>query len=227
MNYIKLKLIVFCMFVCVIMSGQSKSMIDIMGRLTARTLPVNCDKNHMRDTGSSGVQDDTGFLSKRVYSNLQLTEWINTDEYPDMSWSSCFMSERPNNSDRLIMLSLADVGDFNTYVLLNVDKKGNITDQIDVSVLMFHPSGTIPVMQFRISEDGRIIVSRLVPYSTVSVSLYDITDFYGHREDSVYEINDDGKFHKVNVIQYEAKTYTLELLTDPDYNIWNGNEPQE
>ena len=117
--------------------------------------------------------------------------------------------------------------DWRTDVLLSVTPEGEILDQMPVAVMVYGSNDIIPVMQYEITSDAKVIVYRLEPVSKVSIPLSDFTSFTANRVDRTYEIDSDGKFVLVNTKRYKAKTYTREMLEDKAYNIYSDKGTEE
>ena len=111
-------------------------------------------------------------------------------------------------------------------MLLSVTPEGEILDQMPVAV-MLRTIGKIPIMQYEITSDAKVIVYRLEPVSKVSIPLSDFASFTANRVDRTYEIDQNGKFVLVNTKRYKAKTYTREMLEDKAYNIYSDKGTEE
>ena len=117
------------------------------------------------------------------------------------------------------------VTDYKTDVLLVVTPDGQIYDQLLVGVMIVGNKGEyIPVVQYKITEDAKVIVYRLQPTASESIPLETFTSFTANRVDTTYEIGSDGKFKSGKTTKYKPRTYTREKLVDLNYNIWTGNE---
>ena len=108
-------------------------------------------------------------------------------------------------------------------MLLSVTPEGEILDQMPVAVMII-ARDAMPVMQYRITADAKIIASRLVPTSKTSIDLYDITSFTANRVDKTYIVASNGKFQLTDTKIYRTETYTAAQLEAPDYNVYDGNE---
>ena len=112
-------------------------------------------------------------------------------------------------------------------MLLSVTPEGEILDQMPVAVMVYGSNDIIPVMQYEITSDAKVIVYRLEPVSKVSIPLSDFTSFTANRVDRTYEIDQNGKFVLVNTKRYKAKIYTREMLEDKAYNIYSDKGTEE
>lgn len=221
-------LITFALLLLCNSSYAQLSPKEIIGRMDAVDVPFNGTKLNMCDTkGTSAILVEDGTLSSRVYSNVQLTQWLEMKEYADMCHYSCFIFNTPSSESSYMLISLNDIGDFWTYIIANIKHDGTITDYIDASVLAWAGSGIATIMQYRITQYGDIIISRLVPTSSASLSLLELKDFEAYREDKTYSLDADGKFVVSETVDYIPQTYTISAITAGDYNIWNGTETRK
>lgn len=197
---------------------------EILRRLPDKTIPYKGEKHDLRDKGATGVYHADGKLDDRLYTNVQLTEWRYACEHPAESPESCHDFILPGRNIHLLKITFGGVTDWRTDALLSVTPDGEILDQMPVAVMAYGSNDIIPVMQYEITSDAKIIVYRLEPVSKVSIPLADFASFTANRVDRTYEIDRNGKFVLVNTTSYKVKTYTLEMLQDKDYNIYSGNE---
>ena len=139
--------------------------------------------------------------------------------------SSAFQFLLPDTDKRLLLVTLGGVTDYKTDVLLVVTPDGQIYDQLLVGVMTIGKKGEyMPVVQYQITEDAKVIVYRLQPTASESIPLGTFTSFTANRYDTTYEIGSDGKFKSVKTTKFSPRTYTREKLVDLNYNIWTGNE---
>ena len=176
-------------------AAQPPKIQEILQRLPDKVIPYKGEKHDLRDKGATGVYHADGKLDDRLYTNVHL-----------------------------LKITFGGVTDWRTDVLLSVTPEGEILDQMPVAVMVYGSNDIIPVMQYEITSDAKVIVYRLEPVSKVSIPLSDFASFTANRVDRTYEINSDGKYVLVDTKRYKVKTYTLEMLQDEDYNIYSGNE---
>lgn len=207
--------------------GQSASaqpkIQEILQRLPDRSIPYQGEKHDYRDKGATGVYRGYSNLIDRLYTNVQLTEWRDACDNPAEFPTSCHDFILPGDDIHLLAISFGGVTDWRTDVLLSVTPDGKILDQMPVAVMAIS-RGIIPVMQYAITSDAKIIVYRLEPVSDVSIPLSDFTSFTAQRVDRTYEVDQNGKFVLVNTVRYRPRTYTREMLEEREYNIYLGNE---
>lgn len=196
---------------------------DAMARVKVQNPPFDDTKISGTILGQ-GIEVEDGVLSRKVYSNAQLTEWWDMKECPDFSYYCIAQIDNPSHQNNYFYISLNDAGDFWTCILASVDPDGNITDHIDACVISDSKLGPATIMQYRIAANGDVIISRIVPTSTTSIPLGELKDFHGYRQDTTYRLDQDGKFQVVGVMKYTPQLYTVQMLSDPDYHVWNGSE---
>ena len=200
---------------------------DAMARVNVQNPPFD-DTNISGTILGQGIEVRDGELSRKVYSNAQLTEWWDMKDCPDFSYYCMFQIDNPSHVNNYLLISLNDAGDFWTHILASVDSDGNIEDYIDAqvagSVFLNTGSGPANIMQYRIAANGDVIISRIVPTSSTSIPLGDLKDFHGYRQDTTYRLDQDGKFQIVGVVRFVPQLYTAQMLSSADYHVWNGNE---
>ena len=194
---------------------------EVLDRLPDKSLPYIGDKHDLRGDGSSAISSDG--LDDKLYTNVQMSEWRNASKHQAEYPISCYQFILPDSDNSLLMINFGGVTDWRTDILLSVTTEGKILDQMPVAVMIYTLDIT-PVMQYRITSDAKIIVSRLVPTSDTSISLYDITSFTANRVDKTYVVDENGKFKLTDTVIYRTETYTAAMLDSPDYNIYDGDE---
>lgn len=220
----KLSLVVFLLLLSLTVMAQP-TVPNVLKRLPERTLPFVGYKNVFRDKGASGISFGDYEFDDRLYTNVQLTQWDNACMYDAELPSSAFQFLLPDTDKRLLLVTLGGVTDYKTDVLLVVTPDGQIYDQLLVGVMTIGKKGEyMPVVQYKITEDAKVIVYRLQPTTSESIPLGTFTSFTANRVDTTYEIGLDGKFKSVKTTKYRPRTYTREKLVDLSYNIWTGNE---
>ena len=220
----KLSLVVFLLLLSLTVMAQP-TVQNVLKRLPERTLPFVGYKNIFRDKGASYIKISGFEFDDRLYKNVQLTQWDNACKYDAELPESAFQFLLPDTDKRLLLVSLGGVTDYKTDVLLVVTPDGQIYDQLLVGVMIVGNKGEyIPVVQYQITEDAKVIVYRLQPTASESIPLGTFTSFTANRVDTTYEIGPDGKFKSVKTTKFSPRTYTREKLVDLNYNIWTGNE---
>lgn len=199
---------------------------DVMAKVKVQEAPFDDTKISGRILGSS-IEVEDGELSRKIYSNCQLTEWDDMRSYTDQVYYCLFQIGNPSHRNNYMLISLNDAGDYRTRILASVDPTGNIIDYIDASVCTLTNWGFAIIMQYRIAANGDVIISRIVPTSTTSIPLGNLKDFHGYRQDTTYRLDQNGKFQVAGVVRFVPQLYTAQMLSAADYNVWNGSEVQK
>lgn len=198
-----------------------------MERLNVHNVPFNGTLSNSLDINlASFIEVDDGILSHKVYSNAQLTEWLDMKKYTDFGYYCRIQFDNPSHNNNYLLISLNDAGDFWTDIMASVDSDGNIMDYIDACITSDSKFGIANIMQYRIAANGDVIISRIVPTSTTSIPLGDLKDFHGYRQDTTYRLDQNGKFQVVEIVRFVPQLYTAQMLSAADYNVWNGSEVQ-
>ena len=203
---------------------------EVMARVKVLNVPFNGSRTPVKGVLGSSIKVNDGVLSRKVYSNAQLTEWWDMKISPDFGYYCLFQIDNPSHDNNYMLISLNDTGDFWTSILASVDPDGNIEDYIDARVIgsaflnVGAHSQTAAIMQYRIAANGDVIISRIVPTSTTSIPLDDLKDFHGYRQDTTYRLDQNGKFQIINTVKFVPQLYTAQMMSAQDYNVWNGNE---
>ena len=196
---------------------------DAMARVKVQNPPFNDTKISSTILGQA-IEVNDGELSRKIYSNVQLTEWWDMKECPDFSYYCTLQFDIQSHRNNYFLINLNDIGDFRTRILASITPEGNITDYIDASVFASIKLDMVAIMQYRIAANGDVIISRIVPTSSTSIPLDDLKDFHGYRQDTTYRLDQNGKFQTVSIVKYTPQLYTVQMLSAEDYHIWNGNE---
>ena len=219
-----MRLLIYILLVLTYTCSFARTPKEAMARVTVTNVPFNGARTTVGGVLGCSLEVDDGVLSQKVYSNAQLTEWWDMKDYSDMDYYCSLQFDNPSHQNNYFYISLNDAGDFWTCILASVDPDGNITDHIDACVISDSKLGPATIMQYRIAANGDVIISRIVPTSSTSIPLGDLKDFHGYRQDTTYRLDQDGKFQVVGVMKYTPQLYTVQMLSDPDYHVWNGSE---
>ena len=195
-----------------------------MERVKVINAPFNATRMAIDGVLGCSIEVDEGVLSRKIYSNAQLTEWWDMKDSSDNEYYCCVQFDNPSHKNNYFYISLNDNGDFWTCILASVDPEGNIADYIDARVLSGSKFGIAAVMNYRIAANGDVIISRIVPTSTTSIPLGYLNDFHGYRQDITYRLDKNGKFQVVDSVKFVPQLYTAQMLSNRAYNVWNGNE---
>lgn len=209
-------------FVCTYSFARTPK--EAMERVKVINAPFNGTRGTVNGVLGCSLEVDEGVLSRKIYSNAQLTEWWDMKDFSDMVYYCSLQFDNPSHKNNYFYISLNDAGDFWTCILASVDPDGNIADYIDACVLSDSKFGIAAVMHYRIAANGDVIISRIVPTSTTSIPLGYLNDFHGYRQDITYRLDKNGKFQVVDSVKFVPQLYTAQMLSNRDYTVWNGNE---
>ncbi len=212
------------LFLLIFTSAYARTPKEAMERVKAINVPFNATRMAIDGVLGCSIEVDEGVLSRKIYSNAQLTEWWDMKDSSDMVYYCSLQFDNPSHKNNYFYISLNDAGDFWTCILASVDPDGNITDNIDAFIASASNYGTATIMQYRIIANGDVIISRIVPTSSTSIPLGDLKDFHGYRQDTTYRLDQNGKFEIVDIVRFVPQIYTAQMLSARDYHVWNGNE---
>lgn len=197
---------------------------DVMARVEVQDAPFDNTKFNGTTIIGSSIEVNDGELSRKIYSNAQLTEWDDMREYADQDYYCLFQIDNPVHPNNYLLISLNQAGDYGTGILASANPDGNITDNIDAYVTSGCEHGCAIIMDYRIVANGDVIISRIVPTSSTSIPLGDLKDFHGYRQDTTYRLDQNGKFEIVDIVRFVPQQYTTQVLSARDYHVWNGHE---
>ena len=166
-----------------------------------------------------GFKYTQGEIPNKLYKNIQCTEYDFADD-DDTAAAVYAKFYLPQQNAILIAVNFGGMTEMQTDVLVSVDAEGNILDTLEVRV------GWVYIKEYRILADGQIVVTTIKPKQETSIlfeDFYSFDSFVGNRIDCTYHV-ENGKFVLKKEEKYADKTYTYELLSDKNYNLWEGNE---
>ena len=170
---------------------------------------------------SYGIDNPSGVIPNKLYENFQCTEYSFADD--DDTAPSVYNKFQVPNQDNVIMaIEFGGATCYLTHILALLDKAGNVSDTLEGCV-GFCLGDWFYAKQYHIMGDGSIIVTVLEPVQQTSVPFETFKEVYAHRIDYTYKVVNN-KFVLEKTQKYVPKTYTYELLSDENYNLWNGNE---
>lgn len=218
----RLLISILLLFICTCSFARTPK--EAMARVKVINAPFNDTGTMVSGVLGCSLEVDEGVLSRKVYSNAQLTEWWDMKDYSDMDYYCSLQFDNPSHQNNYFLISLNDIGDFRTRILASITPNGNITDYIDASVFSSSKFGMAAIMQYRIAANGDVIISRIVPTSSTSIPLGDLKDFHGYRQDTTYRLDQEGKFQIMGTVRYVPQLYTAQMMSSDNYHVWNGNE---
>lgn len=197
----------------------------VLERMPETVIPFVRQKSGKISTFHYGIDNSDNLISNRLYMDLQLTDWHDVSKYDAERHIILCKFVIPGRNYCLLLANLGGVTDQSTDVLVSVTPDGEVLDQMDVAVMTLGEESWAPIMQFEITQEGKVIVYRLVPTDNTSVRFdMNTKPFEAYREDRTYDIDENGKFVLSGTKRYKPRTYSIESLSAPGYNIWNGNE---
>lgn len=131
-------------------------------------------------------------------------------------------------SDRVVLkdIDIYAGGILHRHLLATYDASGTVIDQLEGAMYGDNSQGVkLWVKQFRIDPDMMVTIYELKVDPAVSLNFWD--DFQSvkaQRIDTKYRINSTGHFEKFSEKCYRPQNYTVEQMSDPDVNIWDGSE---
>ncbi|GHU97433.1 hypothetical protein FACS1894156_8980 [Bacteroidia bacterium] len=203
---------------------QNFSMSFVLSRTPVTSLPFNATKygeNVMFEPETSySINNSNNAIPDKLYDNVQCTQYIRASSDPYMN--GCFFRKFAisGSSNKLVVVSFGGLTPYRTDVLCVVDPLGTVISTLEGHV----ETSEVVVKQFRINAEGHIIISQIVPTTSVSIPFYTFTSFTGQRKDITYSINAKGQFVQVSEVVYVARTYTRATLENQNINIWQGGE---
>ena len=212
------------LFLLIFSSAYARTPKEAMERVKVINAPFNATRMAIDGVLGCSIEVDEGVLSRKIYSNAQLTEWWDMKDSSDNEYYCSLQFDNPSHKNNYFYISLNDNGDFWTRILASVDPDGNIADYIDACVLSDSKFGIAAVMNYRIAANGDVIISRIVPTSSTSIPLGDLKDFHGYRQDTTYRLDQNGKFEIVDIVRFVPQLYTAQMLSARDYHVWNRYE---
>lgn len=163
------------------------------------------------------ICNPNGIIPDRLYENVQGTDYWQAGDNPDLAPMLYNKVKYPNSPYTLGAVMFGGVTDLTTCVLICVDDSLNITGTLEVE----YRFSWITPRQFRIFEDGRIVVSTLVPLTNQSLPFGKFTQFLGQIKDETYRVNADGQFVKEEGRTVrDRRVYTRQELDSKTFNLF-------
>ena len=163
-------------------------------------------------------------LSFHVYEDIGGKKKLKHD------YVSCSTFQRFNINNKNIELLDIDleIGEFWRHILITFDLNGQPIDTLEVSINGSSSLGgftSIYSKQYRLNENLELEVYQLIPTAGKIIeflSKWEQAEL--QRIDTRYVIDEKGKFIKKSETQYKPQTYDIHVLSQKEYNIWNGTE---
>ena len=128
---------------------------------------------------------------------------------------------------RLKGIEIFAAGVLQRHILAIYDAKGTLVDQLECAIYGESAKDGLPlwIKQFRIDADMTVTIYELKADRQKSLNFWDqFESVNAQRLDTQYKIDDTGHFYKKSELHYQPKAYSITELTDPEKNIWVGNE---
>ncbi|MGN0036672.1 MAG: hypothetical protein ACI36X_05585 [Bacteroidaceae bacterium] len=171
----------------------------------------------MRYTQSFGIQNPNGAIPDLLYKDVRGTDAWSASTSQELSPCVYAKVTFPNSNYTLLAVEWGGVTDAHSQVLVCVDPLGIVTN----TLLAEYSWGFIMPRQFRIFEDGRIVVSTLVPLTDQSLPFGTFTQFLGEIKDETYRIDANGQFVKEEGKNVrDRRVYTRQELDSKTFNLF-------
>jgi hypothetical protein len=197
---------------------------EVIDNVATSSVPFNATKRLKLPLGSLtySITNQDKTIPDKLYHNIQLTEYEHASIAPELGAVFTRKFAIPNSNRFLIVVTFGHgYGDNDVHVLCVANPDGTIVSTL-IGTVMGRASY---VKQFRINEYNEIIVTSIVPTSTVSIPFETFTSFEGTRHDITYSIDASGQFVEESKGRiYGSRVYTRSYLEDESVNLWEGGE---
>lgn len=212
------KFLVFTML-CICFTLPSKAQYSVkeaFSKIAFSSLPFTAAKGTLYSQ-SVGISNPNNVMPDKLYKNFQCTDYFSANSDSELKPALIAKFQIPGTSWLLGAVAFGGITDSQTIDLIVIDNAGNIKSSLVAEVMW----GWLPAKQFRITNNGKIIISKLVPTSSQSVSFVNFSQMSAYRIDEIYGINSLGQFIKENETKFSTKNYTKSLLDNEKTNIWD------
>ncbi len=210
-----LALILFC--ACSILSVKAQySVQSACEKIRFINLPYEAGKNNLR-IQSVGITNPNNVIPDKLYKDFQCTDYVLASSDPELNPILLGKFQVPNSNWIIGAVTFGGATDLQTTYLIVVDKQGNIKSVLE-SEIQF---GLIATKQFRITSDGKVTITKLVPTSSTSVKFYDFNQISAYKVDETYSINSSGIFVKEGEKKYGTKNYSKSQLDTMSNDLWD------
>ena len=201
----KIRILAFIMFcACSILSVKAQySVQGAFEKIKFINLPYEAGKNNLR-TQSVGITNPNNIIPNKLYKDFQCTDYVLASSDPELNPVLSGKFQIPDSKWIIGAITFGGATDLQTTHLIVVDKQGNIKSVLE-SEIQF---GLIAAKQFRITSDGKVIITKLVPTSSTSVKFYNFNQISAYKADETYSINSSGIFVKEGEKKYDTKNYS-------------------
>ena len=164
-----------------------------------------------------GIDNPNNLMDNKMYNNFQCTDYFSSATDPELSPALYAKFQIPGTSWILGAVAFGGAIDNQTVNLIVADSNGNIKSSLVAEVKW----GWIPARQFKITKEGKVIITKLIPVSAQSVRFDNFNQMTAYRLDEVYGIDTSGRFVKESEKRFDTKTYTKAQLDNGKYNLWD------
>jgi hypothetical protein len=219
----KTMLILLTLITSVTINNELKRKVNLIKSKTELPFELTKDIRPCRPTIAlnSELKD---YLSFHAYKDIggRKKIWDHSD------YMTCFVFQRFHINNRNIeLLDIhIDLPEFGRDVLITIDVSGQPIDTLEVSFGSSLINGPyIYFKQYKLNENLELYVYQLIPtLEKVIECLPGISHAELQRIDTRYLIDENGKFVKKSETRYNPQTYDINVLSQKEYNIWNGTE---
>ena len=164
------------------------------------------------------------YLSFHAYKDIGGKKKIKDDNI----FCTAFQRFNINNKNIELLDIVLEIGEFQRHILITFDLNGQPIDTLEVNIngTCLHDGFTfISSKQYRLHENLELEVYQLIP---TAGKIIEFLSKWEHAElqriDTHYLIDENGKFIKKSETHYKPQTYDINVLSQKEYNIWNGTE---
>ena len=210
-----LALIMFC--ACSILSAKAQySVQSAFEKIKFINLPYEAGKNNLR-IQSVGITNSNNVIPNKLYKDFQCTDYVLASSNPEFNPILFGKFQVPNSIWIIGAVTFGGATDLQTTNLIVVDKQGKIKSVLEAEIQF----GMIAAKQFRITSDGKVIITKLVSTSSTSVKFYNFNQISAYKVDETYSINSSGIFEKEGEKKYATKNYSKSQLDTMDNDLWD------
>lgn len=200
------------------------SLQTILEKCPDQELPFGGSKQHRFISDISFyITNKNNILYNKLYKNIQLTEYYLVRSGDEEMHSLFRKFPIPGSSNKLLFISMGGATDLRTDNLTIVSPTGEVLDQL-TGIVCCYGKGPMHIKQCKVSAQGEIFISQLIPTESTSVELTTLKQFTGYRVDKTYVITPEGKFRETSSKRFKPQLYTVTQLEDEEYNLWDGTE---
>ena len=181
-----------------------------------RDLPYEAAKNNPRGQ-SVGVENPKDIIPNKLYRDFQGSDFVLAECGSELAPVLFAKFQVPDSDWILGAVAFGGATDLETTSLIVADKQGNITSTLEAEVQF----GLIAAKQFRITGEGQVIITTLVPTAMTSVKFSDFKQISACKVDEIYSINSSGIFVKVSEQKSAPQTYSRSELDTLECDLWN------